>query len=111
MAASTASACLRRLSPFVYSHNNSQASARFGMKRQTSTGAASQQATSGHGKSSGLVDNNAEGVRQFQPRVATTLGFQTTQKARGARNDPRCANPGLNLVNAFGVSVQRWRGN
>src|SRR5215212_8968430 len=31
MAASTASACLRRLSPFVYSHNNSQAAARSGM--------------------------------------------------------------------------------
>src|SRR6185369_16409979 len=37
MAASTASACLRRLSPFVYSHNNSQASARSGMSGSCST--------------------------------------------------------------------------
>src|ERR1043165_5696844 len=38
MAASTASACLRRLSPFVYSHNSSQASARSGMSGFCSTG-------------------------------------------------------------------------
>src|ERR1043166_771421 len=37
MAASTARACLRRLSPFVYSHNNSQASARSGMRGFCST--------------------------------------------------------------------------
>src|ERR1051326_541055 len=37
MAASTASACLRRLSPFVYSHNSSQASARSGMSEFCST--------------------------------------------------------------------------
>src|SRR6185369_8836485 len=37
IAASTASACLRRLSPFVYSHNSSQASARSGMSEFCST--------------------------------------------------------------------------
>src|SRR5690242_12445245 len=44
MAASTASACLRRLSPFVYSHNNSQASARSGMSGFCSTGESYRQA-------------------------------------------------------------------
>src|SRR6185503_3402810 len=40
MAVSTARACLRRLSPFVYSHNNSQAAARSGMSGFCSTGEA-----------------------------------------------------------------------
>jgi hypothetical protein len=71
-----------------------------------------------------LPESNAEGVRQFQPRVelATTLGtvrifIRNAESVDQSRQRLRrsfftswltqgCANPGLTLANAFGVSLQ-----